>query len=70
MKALVGIALGLLLSLGCGGDEEYAPCGELLCGDECQLCDPADPNCVETDDVKRCDTEGVCSASPVTCPIQ
>lgn len=39
----------------------YKPCGGKACGDRCTICDPADPNCVETAVVKYCDDQENCS---------
>lgn len=59
----------LASAVACGcGDDDYDPCAGLDCGDECQLCDPADPGCVETEVVKLCRADGICAAGPVTCP--
>jgi len=45
----------------------YDPCDSKACGDICQLCDPNDPDCVETDVVKYCHANGSCSASQPLC---
>lgn len=38
----------------------YEPCGGKSCGDACTVCDPEDPDCVETAVIKACDAEGAC----------
>ncbi len=45
-----------------GADGGYDPCASKKCGDQCFLCPPNDPNCVETGAVKWCDTSGKCLA--------
>ena len=40
----------------------YEPCGGKSCGDTCKICDPADLDCMETGEVKYCDSNGGCSA--------
>ena len=65
---LIGVWLLCLLAMSACEDAEYVPCEGLDCGQECQLCDPADPDCVETEVIKRCTTGGTCSAGPTTCP--
>jgi len=43
----------------------YDPCLGSACGDPCTVCDPADPDCVETQELKACNALGVCvSATP------
>ncbi len=49
------------------GCPPYDPCGGKSCGDACQLCDPADPDCVETDDIKTCSDSGICESGPSLC---
>ena len=67
MRAL--LLASALLAFGCGDDGTgYDPCADLGCGNECQICDPDDDQCVEPGVVSRCDVAGVCSSSPVTCP--
>ena len=52
----------------CDGDEpEYDPCGGQSCGEECSLCDPRDPDCVETGLPRVCDLNGACVAATVVC---
>lgn len=38
-----------------------------VCGDECNVCDPADTSCVETAVVKECGSTGLCRADVATC---
>jgi hypothetical protein len=47
----------------------YEPCGGKQDGDNCTLCDPKDPDCVEDASLKTCHG-GVCGASASTCPEQ
>ncbi len=42
---------------GCPG---YDPCQNKLCGETCTICDPTDPNCVEAQVVRYCDSSGLC----------
>lgn len=48
----------------------YDPCAGKACGDGCRLCPPGAAGCVETMDVKACDTGGRCvSQTPdLVCP--
>lgn len=50
----------------CSGDVDagpaYDPCEGLSCGDTCTLCDPNDPGCFETQEVKYCDEHGSCQS--------
>ena len=41
--------------------EPYEPCAD-VCGDTCQVCDPNDADCVETDEIKACNDAGECVA--------
>jgi hypothetical protein len=50
-----------------GGKAPYVPCAGKACGDDCSVCDPTDPNCVETGVVKVCDPNGACLAAPAQC---
>jgi hypothetical protein len=45
----------------------YVPCAGKACGDACTVCDPADPNCMETAVVKQCNAAGTCDAAPAQC---
>ena len=45
----------------------YDPCAGLSCGDECTICDPADPDCAETTVIKVCNESGICSATMPAC---
>ena len=38
----------------------YDPCGDKLCGQQCTICDPEDPDCVEDDVLRGCSIEGFC----------
>ena len=40
----------------------YEPCAGKSCGDSCSICDPADLDCMETMEMKYCDSNGGCSA--------
>ena len=47
----------------CGGGgvcEPYDPCRDKVCGESCQVCPPNDPDCVETTEIKACNTDGQC----------
>lgn len=48
-------------------DPDYDPCDGKTCGDSCTICDPADPNCVETAVLKVCQADGTCSATQPQC---
>jgi hypothetical protein len=50
-----------------GGDGGYQPCGEKVCGDPCWVCDPNDPTCVETANLKWCDNTGKCDGTRPSC---
>lgn len=45
---------------GTGGNAPYDPCSGKVCGATCTTCDPNDPSCVETEEVKVCDDAGAC----------
>ena len=40
--------------------DDYDPCAGKVCGDACQLCDPNDEDCVETNEIKACNEAGEC----------
>jgi hypothetical protein len=40
--------------------EVYEPCADKVCGDTCTVCDPADTECIETEEIKVCDEVGAC----------
>ena len=44
----------------CEEPPPYEPCGGKSCGDMCTICDPADPDCVETMEIKACNPDGQC----------
>jgi hypothetical protein len=46
----------------------YQPCAGKACGASCQVCPPADPNCVETAVVKACTVDGTCVPAGYVCP--
>ncbi len=46
----------------------YEPCAAKACGATCRLCDPMDPECIETAVVKFCQADGSCSPRAPTCP--
>ncbi|MEZ4453300.1 MAG: hypothetical protein R3B09_27805 [Nannocystaceae bacterium] len=53
---------------GCTEIACYDPCVGKACGDQCQLCDPMDPDCTEDDSIKACDPEGICvTETPTIC---
>ena len=39
---------------------DYNPCRGKICGDQCTICAPNDPDCIETDEIKACNGEGRC----------
>jgi hypothetical protein len=45
----------------------YEPCANRACGEECSLCNPADPTCAETAVLKYCDATGICSPAFPSC---
>jgi len=45
----------------------YEPCADKACGDLCTICDPNDPDCVETAQVKLCQPDGGCSPTVPSC---
>ncbi|HVZ34513.1 MAG TPA: hypothetical protein VG963_18920 [Polyangiaceae bacterium] len=47
----------------------YDPCAGKACGEECRLCDPKDPSCIETDIVKYCQADGQCAAPAPSCTV-
>jgi len=49
------------------GCEGYGPCVGKLCGESCAVCDPNDPDCMETDVLKYCDDFGQCSLNFPAC---
>lgn len=42
------------------GIDLWAPCANAACGDTCSNCSPADPNCIETQEIKVCNANGAC----------
>ncbi|TDP64426.1 hypothetical protein [Bradymonas sediminis] len=46
---------------------DYEPCAGKVCGDSCTICDPSDPDCVETMVLKTCDPDGACTPSAAAC---
>lgn len=47
--------------------EPYEPCAGKSCGDLCTICAPDDPDCIETDEIKRCDPFGACTGDEPIC---
>jgi hypothetical protein len=45
----------------------YFPCAGKTCGQQCSMCAPNDPNCVETGVVKFCHPGGDCKDFPPAC---
>jgi hypothetical protein len=45
----------------------YQPCAGKACGENCTICNPADPDCVETAVVKYCTADGSCTPSAPDC---
>jgi hypothetical protein len=60
---------GATSGAGGGGADagRYDPCDGKPCGSSCRECDPADPECTETTEVKTCDAFGVCSGGVHEC---
>jgi hypothetical protein len=50
-----------------GGAGAYDPCAGKACGEACKLCPPDDPLCVESEEIKTCGKDAVCSSSSKTC---
>ncbi len=50
-----------------GPGDDYDPCEDKACGAGCTVCPPDDPNCVETDVVKFCQSDGSCSSNQPSC---
>lgn len=48
-------------------EDLYDPCAGRSCGESCTLCDPRDPECVETAVLKQCSREGRCVAGFPSC---
>ncbi len=52
------------------GTEPYDPCEGLVCGEQCTLCPPNDPDCFETTELKFCTDDGQCvGAAFPTCSM-
>ncbi len=49
------------------GGDDYEPCGDKTCGEQCTKCPPGDEDCVETQVVKYCQADGDCEASAPSC---
>lgn len=47
----------------------YQACAGKSCGDSCTICDPADPNCVESAELKYCQADNTCSGLQPECPV-
>lgn len=66
--SIPGSCLGVLQQVAgsdaCGG---YQPCEGKACGDSCDLCDPADPSCAQSDALRTCDRDGTCVAGSAEC---
>src|SRR5262249_19045446 len=45
----------------------YQPCANKACGQSCTVCNPADPNCMETAVLKQCNAQGQCNAGNAIC---
>jgi len=44
----------------CGGSTTYDPCAGKKCGDMCTMCPPGDTDCMETMEIKACNSDGQC----------
>jgi hypothetical protein len=47
----------------------YDPCAAKGCGETCNLCDPADPSCVEPNVAAVCAQNGRCASTSNGCPL-
>jgi hypothetical protein len=45
----------------------WQPCASKHCNEPCNVCDPADSQCVEPTDPHYCDTAGACTPHLVAC---
>ncbi len=45
----------------------WDPCTDKACGEQCMLCHPDDPHCVEDAVIKHCDANGQCRTEPPVC---
>lgn len=54
------------LAVACASTHD-GPCAGKRPGDTCRVCPPDDGNCVETQQIKTCNTDGACGGSYV-CP--
>jgi hypothetical protein len=52
---------------GAGGRGGYDGCAGKSCGETCTICAPGDVNCIETEEIKRCDSAGTCTGGSATC---
>jgi hypothetical protein len=50
------------------GKPPHDPCAGKTCGDLCHICPPDDATCVETAQVKQCDSAGKCGIEAPICP--
>lgn len=48
-------------------EENFGDCDVLACGDLCSVCDPTDPDCVESQEIKVCQVDGTCTGEAPTC---
>lgn len=48
-------------------DGGYLPCAGKSCNDECNICDPKQIGCVETQVIKLCDATGQCKPEVPSC---
>lgn len=52
----------------CEEPAPWTPCVDRPCGEPCSVCDPNDPDCFETQEIKACDGAGKCvSETPDLC---
>jgi hypothetical protein len=58
---------GICVPGSCVVETPYGPCANKACGETCQICEPLDEDCEETEEVKYCDAEGGCSGTLTAC---
>lgn len=68
----LGTALGALTSCQLIDPQQQQPhalgdCALKPCGEPCRVCDPNDPGCVETAELKFCQIDGTCAPLTPTC---
>jgi len=73
MTAAGALGAALFAMAGCEFDPQQqqpnvpGDCALKGCGESCRVCDPNDPTCVETAEVKFCQGDGTCAPLTPTC---